>query len=162
MNKYLNEGLWFCVPIVFAVIICIIWFKTIFDLNSYIDLSNGVSLSVNPYCFIAAVATVLGFIIFLLRNLFNHFGSIVTAAILLFYTTLFILLTTYITYLNKALAPQEGWVIYPPLSAIEKIEVKESFFICSPVYPVLFQLSLIVLAAFIAFKIGRNFNTIKS
>ena len=162
MNKYLKEGLWFCMPIVFAITTCTIWFKSIFDLNPYINLSDGVSLSVNPYCFIAAVATVLGFIIFLLRNLFNHFGTIATAVTFLIYTTLFILVTTYITYLNKALAPQEGWVIYPPLSAIEKIEVKESFFICSPIYLVLFQLSLIVLAAFIAFKIGRNFNTIKS
>jgi len=162
MNKDLKEGLWFCVPIVFAVITCTIWFKTIFDLNPYINLSNGVSLSVNPYCFFAAIATVSGSIVFLLRNLFKRFATIFTAAILLFYTALFISLTTYIIYLNKELAPQEGWVIYPPLSAIEKIEIKESYFICNPVYLVLFQVSLVILAIYTAFKIGRNFNTIKS
>ena len=127
MNKYLKEGLWFCVPIVLVVIISIIWFKTIFDLNPFIDLSDGILLSVNTYSFIASIVTVLGFIISLLRNLYNRFGSNATAIILLFYTTLFILVMTYIIYINKALAPQDGWVIYPPLSALkEKLKLKKA------------------------------------
>jgi len=163
MNKYSKETLWFCVPIILSAVLCCIWFKSIFSLNPYIDLSDGISMSVNTYCFIAAITTVLGFIIFLLRNLYNRFRNITTATILLFYTALFILVSTYIIYLNKMLAPQSGWAIYPPLSALkEKIEVEESYFICNPVYLVLFQLSLILFAVFTAFKIGRYYNSVKS
>jgi hypothetical protein len=160
MSKYLREGIWFCIPIVLAIAACGIWFKTIFSPNPYINLSDGVSLSVNIYCFIAAITIISGLIISLISNLYTRFRSIIKATVLLLYTSLLLLIITYIIQLNKMLAPQEGWLIYPPLSALkDKIEVKESYFFCNPIYLFLFQLSLIILAVFTAYRIGsRDFN----
>jgi len=152
MNRILKETLWFCLPFIAAVITTLI--LTSLNLISLLINFHEAAYSIGTTDIILPLVIVYGFGIYLMRTFFLKFTNKPCNYIYLTYAILSIILMTAAIYFNEKLSIDEGWAIYPPLSAApQKIEFYN--FIANPLYLILIQFLLIALLAYTSYKIGE-------
>ena len=117
---------------------------------------------VNSIYIALGVLITTGYVCYLIRCCFLKFRDKASNTILLIYNTLFIILWTVLIVLNKRFSIEEGWTIYPPLSAASPQKIENSYFIMKPVYMFILLGLFIISLAFSAFKTGKKFNRINN
>ena len=154
MNKILKEILWFCLPVISAIITVYI-LKSVTSISLLINFHESVYIT-NATDIVQPLIIIFGFIIYLARSLRLKFQNKTCNLIYLTYNTLAILLMSLAIYLNEKLSIDEGWAIYPPLSSTpQKIEFNN--FIANPLYLILIQLLFVLLLVYNSFKIGKKY-----
>ncbi len=154
-NKYITEILWFCLPILMALVFLKfdISEESTFDINIHdtyyvmrsIDLFYTLSIS-------------LGCIIMLIRAIVSGFKNNFKNINFLIYAFAFILIWTFFISIHNMMSTRGGWTIYPPLSGVpdNMIEIEDKSFLIDSFYLYIILAITIVLVIFAGYKTGLN------
>lgn len=155
MNKYLKEALWFCVPIVLTALLFLLPIINV----------NGVTTDINIYdtyfvissiTFFAGCLSIVGFIFYLVKTVATRYNNNISNIVFIIFNSILIFILTQFIVIDSQMN-NEGWSIYPPLSAMEdKIpeETGSSFGTLQFIV-----LGFVMFLAFSAFMTGKKFNT---
>ena len=91
------------------------------------------------------------FIVYLLKCIIQKFTDKITNIIFISADTLCIVSVSYLTVINNAYSVEEGWAIYPPLSALN-YKIESSHFITGTFNLILIQFVLLLLLVYGTFK----------
>lgn len=155
MNKYLKEVIWFCIPLLLAALFLLLPIVNVhgntIDIGIY-DSYFVMDISI----FFTACLIITGFIIYFIRTLILKYNNTICNIILLVFNSAIIYTSTQlILFINRMTIK---WNVYR--SSDTKLTVIPE----NPLTLFLkyFQIFLILLLVFSAFRTGQKFNTVKN
>lgn len=150
MNKYLKEAIWFCILLFLA-------FSLIQLPTSVIDLGSYDSYFViHPSDFFMPCLIITGFIIYFIRTLILKYNNTICNIIfLVFNSAIIYTFTQLILFINRMTIK---WSVYQSPDTKLTVIPENPFLL----FLKCFQVFLIVLLAFSAFRTGQKFNTQKN
>ncbi|PZR24279.1 MAG: hypothetical protein DI539_00985 [Flavobacterium psychrophilum] len=134
----------------------------VFNSQKYIISFYDMYYSVNGIYAACWVLIAAGYLCYSIRCFFLKFRDKASNIILLVYNILFIILWVVLIVFNERFSVEEGWTIYPPLSAVSPQKVEASYFIMQPVYMFVFLTVFVIGLAYSAYKTGKKFNRINN
>jgi hypothetical protein len=156
MTRYQKEAISFSLlPLVAAVVYFCLSHK------KYLVSFHDTYYTIDQIYMAAGVLISTGYICYLLRSFILKFRDRPSNIISIIYSILFIVLWVGLITLNERLSIDEGWAIYPPLSA-PPVKIGVVYFIMKPVYMFILLVIFIIILAFSAFKTGKKFNRINN
>lgn len=158
MNKYLKEVIWFCITLLLASLFLLLPIVNVhgntIDIGIY-DSYFVMDISI----FFTACLIITAFIIYFIRTLILKYNNTICNIIFLVFNSAIIYVFTKLILFNNTV--NGGWSIHPPVSANngELPVVSENPLTLFLKY---FQIFLILLLVFSAFRTGQKFNTQKN
>lgn len=157
MTRYLKEAIAFSLlPLAVAILYYLL------NSQKYIINFYDTYYAINSIYIAIGVLISAGYVCYLIRCLFLKFRDKASNIILLVYSILFIILWAALIVFNERFSIEEGWTIYPPLSAVPPQKVETSYFIMDPLYMFILLALFIIILAYSAFKTGKKFNRINN
>jgi heme/copper-type cytochrome/quinol oxidase subunit 1 len=161
-----NEFLWFLLTSGFILLLNVLIFG--FDeikINSTIDINiHDTYFVIENFKIVLLLSVFLFFIVYLIKSFLNNFQSLISNFILIISTILFLIVLNKIhNHLFNFNIDNNGWTIYPPLSATEIIPQNDvetnkiELYLTIITNSILFlQILLMLLLVFCGYKIGKS------
>lgn len=162
MKRWIKELLWLT-GLISLSIVSVYLMNRGYDESigtDYMTVSIGIHdtyFVIESHYFAGAVFAILMFVVYLLRTLISRFRNNTLNCLLIIGTILSTLLLTFVIHLNELFSVEGGWTIYPPLSAQPNVvEIEERTFLMDGVYLYIFQVILMILLTYTAYRTAKN------
>lgn len=157
MNKYIKELIWFCVPMALTGLLFLLPIVELHGNKTDINIHDTYFV-ISSFAFFVSCLSIIGFTFYLIKTVATRYNNFLSNIIFLIFNSILIFTFTQIIVIDSQMS-NEGWSIYPPLSAMnDKIpeETSSSFGLLQ-----FTVLGFVLLLAFSAFMTGKKFNSKK-